>query len=181
MEHGLMFKSLSSREKYAILTACAIILIFIVHQALIAPFLAKRNRVANAIRVQENVLDDMIRLKAEYDSIKLRADVSRQKIENRNKNFTLFSFLDSLSGKAGIKNNIAYMKPSTSIQKGSRYKLSQVEIKLQEITLKQLTGYLHMIETSDNIVYIRRLSISKTGKQKNFINAVLQAETLMAS
>ena len=176
-----MFKSLSSREKYSILTACAIILIFIVNQSLIAPFISKRDRIANAIKVQETVLRDMLQLITEYDAIKIRTDVSKQRIENRQNNFTLFSFLDSLSGKAEIKNNIAYMKPSTSIRKDSNYKLSQVEIKLQAITLKQLTRYLHMIETSDNIVYIRRLSISKTGKDKDFINAVLQAETLIAS
>ncbi len=176
-----MFKSLSNREKYSIFTVCAIILIFIVNQSLIAPFISKRDRVASRIKNQEKVLGDMIRLKSDYDAIKIRADLSKQIIENRDKNFTLFSFLDRLSGKAGIKNHIAYMKPSSSIRKDNHYKLSQVEIKLQAITLKQLTGYLHMIETSDNIVYIRRLSISKTGKEKDYINAVLQAETLIAS
>ncbi len=176
-----MFKSLSNRGKNSILAACVLILIFMVSQSLVAPFLSKRDRVANAIKVQGKVLAHMMQLKSEYDAVKIRADVSKQRIENRDKFFTLFSFLDELSGKAGIKNNIAYMKPSTSIRKDSGYRLSQVEIKLQAITLKQLTGYLHMIETSDNMVTIRRLSISKTGNQKDFINAVLQAETMIAS
>jgi hypothetical protein len=34
-----------------------------------------------------------------------------------------------------------------------------------------------MVETSKNIVRIKKLSISKTGKQEDFIDAVLQVET----
>ena len=70
------------------------------------------------------------------------------------------------------------MKPSTSVQKDSPYKISQVEMKLQSLTLEQLTTYLHMIETSKNMVYIKRLSILKTGKQEGFIDAVIQVETV---
>jgi len=69
------------------------------------------------------------------------------------------------------------MKPSTSVQKNSPFKISQVEMKLQGLTLQQLTSYLHMVETSKNMANIKRLSISKTGKQEGFIDAVLQVET----
>ena len=69
------------------------------------------------------------------------------------------------------------MKPSTSVRKNSPYKISKVEIKLKGLTLQQLTSYLHMVETSKNIVRIKKLSISKTGKQEGFIDAVLQVET----
>jgi general secretion pathway protein M len=70
------------------------------------------------------------------------------------------------------------MKPSTTTQKNGFHKISQVEMKLQGLTLKQLTTYLHMVETSKNMVYINKLSILKTGKDKGLIDAVLQAETL---
>jgi len=50
-------------------------------------------------------------------------------------------------------------------------------MKLQGLTLQQLTSYVHMVETSKNMVNIKRLSISKTGKQAGFIDAVLQVET----
>ena len=70
------------------------------------------------------------------------------------------------------------MKPSTSVQKGSLYKISQVEMKLQSLTLEQLTTYLHMIETSKNMVYIKRLSILKTSKPEGFIDAVIQVEAV---
>ena len=70
------------------------------------------------------------------------------------------------------------MKPSTTVQKNNSYKISQVEMKFKDLTLEQLTTYLHMVETSKNMVSIERLSISKTGKQEGFIDAVLQVETV---
>jgi hypothetical protein len=35
-----------------------------------------------------------------------------------------------------------------------------------------------MVETSNNIVFIKRLSISKAGGQEDLINAVLKVETI---
>jgi len=35
-----------------------------------------------------------------------------------------------------------------------------------------------MVETSKNMVYVKRLSISKTGKLEGFVDAVLQVETV---
>ena len=44
--------------------------------------------------------------------------------------------------------------------------------------MKQLTAYLYRIETSNNVVRVKGLSISKTGKQAGTVDAVLMAETL---
>ena len=40
------------------------------------------------------------------------------------------------------------------------------------------TCALPIFETSKNMVHIKRLSISKTGKQEGFVDAVLQVETV---
>lgn len=72
------------------------------------------------------------------------------------------------------------MRPSTSKPKDSPYEISQVEMKLQSITMEQLTTYLHKVETSKDIVFVKRLSVSKDSKQEGFINAVLQVETSAA-
>jgi hypothetical protein len=95
----------------------------------------------------------------------------------RSSGFTLFSFLDTLAGQVGLKDRIAYMKPSKTTLENTAYALSVVETKLQNITMKQLTSYLYRIETSDNLVRVKGLSISKTGKQAGTVDAVLMAET----
>jgi len=124
------------------------------------------------------ILSEMASLKSEYDAIKRQKDTKAVHMAGRKKDFTLFSFLDKLAGEAGIKGNISYMKPSTSNQPNSRYKKSVVEMKLQGITMKQLSTYLHSVETSRNIVVVKRLSISVIGSKDRSISAVMQVETI---
>jgi len=172
-----MAKKLSRREKYSIFGVSGLIGLFILIQFIISPLIDGRERTIRKLGAKTKILEDMITLKSEYDVIKKNAVTSMSRFAKRKKNFTLFSFLDKLAGEIGLKDNITYMKPTTSSPKDSPYKISQVEMKLQNTTLKELTAYLHRIETSENIVFIKRLSISKTVKQAGFINAVLQVET----
>ena len=172
-----MTKKLTRREKHSLYAASGIICLFIIMQFIVLPVFDKQDRLKRSLKVKTKILQHMIALKSEHDAIIQKTDLSKVHFENREKGFTLFSFLDKLSGKAGVKDHITYMKPSTTVQKNSPYKTSRVEMKLRGLTLQQLTVYLHMVETSKNMVNVKRLSISKTGKQVGFIDAVLQVET----
>ena len=172
-----MARKLTRREKYSIYALSGAICLFVLLQFIIFPSFDKRKSLKRVLQAKSDMLEEMTALKSEYNTIKKRTELSKLRFEKREKGFTLFSFLDKLTGKSGIKNHVIYMKPSTSVQKNSPFKISQVEMKLQGLTLKQLTSYLHMVETSKNMVNIKRLSISKTGKQEGFIDAVLQVET----
>jgi general secretion pathway protein M len=172
-----MAKKLARREKYSIYALSGVICLFVVFQFIVFPFLDKKERLERTIKAKTDILEKMTVLQSEYNTIKKMTELSKSHFEKRDGDFTLFSFLDKLTGKAGIKNHVTYMKPSTSVQKNSPFKISQVEMKLQGLTFQQLTSYLHMVETSKNMVNIKRLSISKTGKIENLIDAVLQVET----
>jgi general secretion pathway protein M len=172
---------LSRREKLALFAGVGFVGLFIVLQFIVFPLFDKKSRLERSLAVKNNTIVEMQRLKTEYDRLKAQADQSILRFEKRPKSFTLFSFLDQLAGQTGVKDNIAYMKPSTTTQKNSPYSISSVEMKIQAITLRQLTQYLHKVETSDNMVNIRRLSITKTEKKPGFVTAVLQVETLETS
>jgi general secretion pathway protein M len=90
----------------------------------------------------------------------------------------LFAFLEKLAVQAGVNGNIDYMKPSSVLDKVSRIELSLVEMKLKGIKLSQLMSYLYLVETSENVVFVKRLAISMDGKNKRSISAVLHVETV---
>jgi general secretion pathway protein M len=70
------------------------------------------------------------------------------------------------------------MRPSSTADKDSPYRLSMVEMKLADITTSQLMAYLHGIETSNNMIFVKRLSISKAERKPDLITTVFQVETL---
>jgi len=168
---------LNKREKYAVGAAGAFIGLFIVIQFVFFPAIDKRDRLQRQIDLKIKTLEDMLALKTEYDTVVRDINFSKNRLSKRRKGFTLFSFLDELAGETGIKNKIKYMKPTSTPQKDGSLKMLLVEMKLEAVTLKQLTTYLYRVETSENTVFVRRMSISKADKLPGSIDAVLQVET----
>ena len=171
-------KRLNTREKYAVMLAAGFIGLFIIMQFLVFPMLDKKKTLKARLRSEKKTLVEMQLLKAEFDAIEKNARSLQRRIAGKKKGFSLFSFLDENAGKTGLKDRIAYMKPSSASSKDGPYRVSTVEMKLQQISMEQLVNYLHAVETSPNMISVRRLSISKGGKEKSFIDAVMEFETI---
>lgn len=175
----MILSRLNPRERIAVIAAAACVFVFVVVEFIITPITERRSRLEAALRQKQSVLSEMQSMRVEYASLKGENERFQRNFSARPQGFTLFSFLDQLAGEAGVKDNIAYMKPSKSRPKNSPYPLSMVELKLERISITQLTPYIHMVETSRNMVFIRRISITKIGKE-GLIDAIIQVETFEA-
>jgi general secretion pathway protein M len=171
-------KKLNKRERYIIYGALCLVGLLIISQFIVAPLIEKRKRMKSSLNAKIAMLGEMQQFRSEYTALMDNAQFSIARFAKRDQGFTLFSFLDRLAGEAGIKDRISYMKPSKTAQKNSDYKISRVEMKLEAITLKQLVAYLYGVETSDNAVDIRKLSITKQDQKQGLISVVMQVETL---
>ncbi len=172
------FNTLNRRERYAIIATIGVIGIFLIAQFIVEPIFSRTEQKRENLRAKAVMLEQMQKYRAEYEELTRKANISKARYRKRQKGFTLFSFMDQLAGEAGIKDRISYMKPSKKVQKNSPYKISRVEMKLEAVTLEQLTTYLYGVETSPNMVEIKKISISKQDKKQGLISAVLQAETV---
>ena len=161
----------------AVTAAAVALAAFLVFQIIVFPVVDRGDDLRREIKSKIQDLQEMQSLKEEYASLSRYSNDMESGIKRRPRTFTLFTFIDKLAGTSGIKSNIVYMKPSTSNLKNSSYSLSTVEIKLNALTMEQLTTFLYGIEDSANMVWIRRLSISKSDNNQNLLNSVLQVET----
>lgn len=167
---------LAKREKYLVSLAVAVIVLALVIQLVLGPFFAKRERYRNNITVKQNNLQQMATLRREYLLLQQDSNTLSQRLLSRPQNFTLFSFLEQAAGQAGVKDNIKSMKPSAATGKGP-FKESLVEMKLERITLGQLVSYLQLIESPENLVSLKRISIQANKKETQFLDAVMQVLT----
>ncbi len=167
---------LAKREKYLVTLAVIVIVLGAVIQFVFTPFLAKKELYKNNVTAKQNNLQEMVALREEYLLLEQDSDVLTQRLAQRPKNFTLFSFLEKAAGDAGVKENIKSMKPSASAGKGP-FKESLVEMKLERITLGQMVDYLKLIESPEYLVNIKRLSIQSNKKETQFLDVVLQVLT----
>jgi general secretion pathway protein M len=168
---------LAKREKYFIGIGGTALVIFFLMQLVVFPLLDNRKRLQRSVEVKEAGLRDMLRMQAEYQDYQGGSQGIEKFLANRKRGFTLFSFLEQAAGAAEVKDNIKYMKPSASKGSGP-YKESMVEIKLETITMKQLVGYLHRIESPKNVTSIKRISIKGNKKEPGYLDVVLQVLTL---
>jgi len=174
----MMNMNLNQREKIIVYAAGLFIGAFILVQLIIVPVFEKRDELQHKLAAKRQTLTEMQQLRAEYQQLQQKIAASRNQFDRRPAGFTLFSFMDRLAGQTGIKQHVSYMKPSTTVNDDTGVTLSRVEMELQGISLKDLTQYLYNVETSENMVMVKRLSISRTGRENGLIDAVLQAETV---
>jgi len=168
---------LSNREKMAIGIGIGFVAIFVLVQVAVFPFLDARKRLQRRLVSHTINYTEIKQLRLKYLELQSRSDNSKTRFNRRQRGFTLFSFLDKLAGQVGIKERITYMKPSSSKQKDTPYSLSLVEMKLNGITMEQITRFLYRIETSPNMIHVRRLSLNKKEKKEGLLNVILQVET----
>lgn len=167
---------LAKREKYIVIIGACVLAVFFLFQLLIFPFFDKKDRLQKGISAKKKALQEIALLADEYKTLQQSSREITQVLSRRGKGFTLFSFLDDAAGKAGVKEHIKYMKPSTSKDEGS-YKETMVEMKMEALTLEQLVGYLYRIEVPSDLIVIKRISIQANKREKGFLDTVLQVMT----
>lgn len=169
---------MKKREKYAVAVAGILILGAAVFNFGISPVMDKKALLERQVSAKKNALRQVVQLGEEYQRIvSLQQGVNRIYAQ-REEGFTLFAFLEQIAVKAGVDKQIDYMKPSSGIDKLSRAELSLVEMKLKGIRMSELMSYLYLVETSENVVLVKRLAITSDGKNQHTISAVLQVETV---
>ena len=174
----LKIKKLNKRERYIIYGAIGILAVLGIYQFIITPFFESKSRMQRALQRKQEMIAEMRQWQSDYQAIKQNAQVSEARFARRTKGFELYSFLNKIAGKTGIKDRITSMKPTKTAQKNSAYRLSRVDMKLDSIGLEQLVNYLYEVETSENIVEIRKLTITKKDKKKGLISVIMQVEAI---
>jgi general secretion pathway protein M len=168
---------LNQREKVAIGIGIGFMGIFVLVNFFIYPFIENRERLERSLAVHTRNFEEIQKLRASYLEMQNRATQSKIRFERRRRGFTLFSFLEELAAQVGIKDRITSMKPSSNKLKDSAYTQSLVDMKLNGISLEQMSQFIYRIETSQNMIHIKRLSLSKKEDDKGLLNVILQVET----
>ncbi len=169
---------LGKREKLSVSLGVGFITLFVSVQFIIFPLLDKRDAMKRGIEAKWSGLKEIRMLKTEYEAYRKGAEGIKSHLGRREKGFTLFSFLEQAAGRAGVKDHIKYMKPSDSPGDGP-LKESTVEMKLDKINLKQLVEYLHLIESPEKVVSIKRISITDSKGAAGYLDAVMQVLTIV--
>jgi len=171
--------NISKQDKKALIICAGFLITFVAVKFILMPALDERKNMEQRVAAKKASLKEIFDLQQEYARLSSMNMVETDILSRRAADFTLFSLLDTLAEKSGVKDNVAYMKPSSRTFSDKNYSVSMVTIKLDSLYLKELVDFLYSVETSRNGVQIRSLSLSKTGEDETMIEAIVEAETLV--
>lgn len=174
--HKSGLNRLDKREK-AVVGAGAIFLVcFALFHFAFSPLLQARQQTEKAIIKKEEDIKQIRQLQEEYRKLQNQAVDIQGRLQQRNPAFTLFSFVEERATKAQVKEKINSMTPSTSEGEGP-FQESRVDLKLEQISLAQLVDFLQQVESKDDVVMIKRISIQENSKEEGVLDAVMQIIT----
>ena len=168
-------EKLDSRERWVLFGGIGFVFCFLVLQLVIIPVIDARSNLEQSISRKKQELSRIKELQQEYHILKSEEGTIQARINKRGSGFTLFTFLDRQANEAKVKKQIKYMKPSTV--DGDELDETMVEMKLQQITLTALIGFVRLVESEENVVFIRRFSIQESGDKQGYFDSILQIVT----
>jgi hypothetical protein len=158
------YYSLKSRERWTVKLGALAVLCFFAIELILLPLGARTKRLESSIRIKERDLFELKTIVARYKRLP-----NPGAMRGRGKEpFSLFSTLEKEATKSGLMPKVEYMRPG-GLQLDSTRDEKWVEVKLNRITLKEMTAILYSLESAGKGVYIKRLSVRKDGEYLTLI------------
>lgn len=166
------WRNMQPRERLFIGGAGAASLIFLLFKLAMDPMLKRSADLDRQIVTAQRQLSELRTMQEEYLRQKSVVDSINGQLKKQ-QNFAIFSRLEELAGQTGIRNKILHMKPTVSTP-SEMYNEESVEVKMEGVTLEQLVRYLHQVESSPQLLKIKRLEVKPRIDNRQILTATFR-------
>lgn len=168
---------LNHRERGFLAAGSAGLVLFLFMQFVLFPIFDHRDRLQRRLVASQRMMEEMAYLEQRTMADRQAYLAWGRLLEERPREFSLFSHVEKLAGRANIMSAVAFIKPSEGELPDSDFRMSRVEIKLVGLSIKQLVDYLHLLESGANAIQVSRLSLERKGEASATLDAVMLVET----
>ncbi len=170
---------LDKKQRYIVAGTAAFVLIALILELIIFPLWDANAKMKQTIQINQKKLDEVIKLDAEFAHQEAKISKIKMVMSTRTADFSLFSYLEKKAAQAGVRGNIKYMNSSRGTQSAA-FEESLIDMKLDKITLKQLTDFLYFAESPADLVRIKRITVNKMKESPEYLSAQLQIASVQA-
>ncbi len=171
-----VWNNLTTNQKYYVAIGSLIVVAIMIVQFVLLPFFGAKARMDRSIAASEKTLADLRLLGSEYSILKQKALEMRHTLTQRPRDFALFSYLERKAGEVGVKTNIKYMNSLKGKTVGP-YEEVAVDMQLEKLVTKQVTDFLHAVESPKDLIKIRKVSIQKMKDTPEYLSISVQVVT----
>ena len=154
------FHMLQRREQILALGAGILLLIAALFTFVVTPMLTRAANLDRRLAAASRQLAALQTLHSDYQRQKQIIDRIDAQLRRQQKNFAIFSHLEQVAAQtqSGIQDKIQSMNTVAS-PPNTAYKEDSVEVNMEGVTLEQLVEYLHRVESSPQVLKIKRLQV----------------------
>ena len=168
--------TLGGRDKLVIIAGGVVVALLLLYRLGLSPALERLRMLDRLVATKERELHQMKAFQDTYAAQKRLMEEVNRSLAQRGQDFAIFSFLEDHASKAGMKDNIIYMKPALTTP-GELFRESSVKMRLEGITLQQLTRYLYDIERAPQLLRVRRMHIKPRPANPDLLDVTFQVST----
>jgi len=136
------------------------------------PLWDARAKMKKSISANTRKLAEMERIEADYAAADAQIARIKSTLVARRADFTLFAYLEQKAAAAGVKGSIRQMNSLQGVKSPS-FEESQIDLKLDKITMRQLADFLYQIESPADLIRIRRITVDKMKESPEYLSAQL--------
>jgi general secretion pathway protein M len=164
---------LDEKQRHLVVGATIFVLIALILEIAVFPFWEAKAKLTKTIQVNQKKLNEMSKLDAEFNLQEAAMSRIKRSMSTRGTDFTLFAYLEKKATQANVRERIKQMNSSKGIQSVSLEE-SLIDMKLEKITIKQLTDFLYFVESPVDLVRIKKITINKMKESPEYLSAQLQ-------
>lgn len=163
---------LEAKQRYVVLFGAIFVGLALLFELVIFPLADAKAKMTKSIAASTRRLTEMNRLDAEFSAHSATIRRIQQSLAARGAGFTLFSHLEKKAQAAGVKGSIRQMSSVPGVKSGA-FEESLIDMKLDRITIKQLTDFLQQVEAPIEMIRIKRITLAKMKEAPEYLSAQL--------
>lgn len=160
---------LDIKQRYIAAGGAALVLIILLLKFAVFPVWDARAKMKKAISTNSIKLEEMVKIDTEFAAQDAKISQIKRALSARSADFTLFSYLEKKAVAASVKGRITQMN-SMQGAKSANFEETVIDLKLEKITIKQLTDFLYQIESPAEMIKIKRITVEKMKENPDYIN-----------
>lgn len=164
---------LTRREKLLVVALVVFVVVWVLFTYAVKPAI-ERVKTLNRVMSEKKVeLRKLYARSNEYIFLRDSLDNLRAKVASQEKGFELLPFLESLIREHNLTKKVATMKQQV-LQLGPNHCETIVEIRMENLALRQLVEFLWKVESSKILARINSLYIKKNRTNINLFDSVVE-------
>lgn len=167
------WNKLDAKQRRLVGGAAIFVALAMAMELAVFPFWEAKKKLARAIHAHQNKLVEMNELVTEFKVLEAKTAAMRRSAAARGADFTLFSYLEKKAAQANVRGRIKQMNSSKGMRYAS-FEESLIDMRLDKVTLKQLTDFLYFAESPADLIRIKKITINKMKESPEYLSAQLQ-------